>query len=54
LATQLVPVLKSSLLDSLHRVFIFGLIFILLGTILALFLGRIKLSDRKAARDAAV
>jgi hypothetical protein len=44
---QIVPILKSSLVDSLQSVFLFGLVFILFGTALTLFLGQIKISDRK-------
>jgi EmrB/QacA subfamily drug resistance transporter len=44
-AQQFVPILKSSLVDSLHSVFLFGLIFVLLGTVLTLFLGKMRISD---------
>lgn len=46
-AKVIVPILKSSMVDSLHSVFNFGMIFIILGTILSLFVGRIRISDRK-------
>jgi len=42
-----VDVLKTSLVDSLHSVFLFGLIFVLLGAGCTLFMGRIQLSDHK-------
>jgi len=42
-----VDVLKTSLVDSLHSVFLFGLIFVLLGSGCTLFMGRIQLSDHK-------
>ncbi|MGD8192078.1 MDR family MFS transporter [Brevibacillus ginsengisoli] len=49
---MIVPVLKSTLVTSLHGVFQFGLIFVILGAVLTLFLKPIKLSgtrDKKAA-----
>ncbi|MCL6632451.1 MAG: MFS transporter [Alicyclobacillus herbarius] len=48
--TQILPVLKSSLVDSLHSVFLWGLVFVLLGTVCALFLGRIRISNTRAPR----
>ncbi|MCL6517981.1 MAG: MFS transporter [Alicyclobacillus sp.] len=48
----LVPVLKSALVASLHSVFWFGLVFIVLGVVCALFLGKIRISDRRQARPA--
>ncbi|MDN4594653.1 MDR family MFS transporter [Polycladomyces subterraneus] len=42
-----VDVLKTSLVDSLHSVFLFGLIFVLLGAVCTLFMGRIQISERK-------
>jgi hypothetical protein len=50
MTAKIVPILKAALVDSLHSVFLYGLIFVLLGAVLTFFLGRIKLSDRKAAR----
>lgn len=47
IADSVVPILKTSLLDSLHSVFIVGLVFIIIGAVFPLFLKRIKLSDRK-------
>jgi EmrB/QacA subfamily drug resistance transporter len=44
---QIVPVLKSSLVESLHSVFLFGLVFILFGAALTLFVGQINISDRR-------
>lgn len=46
--TELLPIMKSALIDSLHSVFLIGLLFVLAGALLSFFLGRIKLSDRKA------
>lgn len=43
---RMLPVIKGSLIDSLHFVFLYGLAFILLGVVIALFLGRIQLSKR--------
>lgn len=48
----LVPVLKSALVESLHSVFWFGLVFILLGVVCSLFLGKIRISSRRGARPA--
>jgi len=45
---EFVPIIKSSLVDSLHSVFLFGLIFVLLGTVLAFFIGKISFSDGKS------
>ncbi|TDF97272.1 MDR family MFS transporter [Paenibacillus piri] len=44
---QIVPILKFSLVDSLHSVFRIGLVFVVLGAVLTPFLGCIQLSDRK-------
>ncbi|WP_337103719.1 MDR family MFS transporter [Paenibacillus sp. YIM B09110] len=43
LTDKLVPVVKSTLIDSLHAVFWVGLIFIAIGTVLALFVRNMKL-----------
>ncbi len=51
LTDLMVPVLKSALVDSLHSVFLFGLAFVLLGTVLTFFAGHIKLSDRKRMNE---
>ncbi|WP_027407963.1 MDR family MFS transporter [Anoxybacteroides tepidamans] len=42
----LVPILKQSLVDSLHSVFTFGLVFVLCGAALTLVMHKIKLSDQ--------
>jgi MFS family permease len=47
LLNELVPILKDSLVDSLHSVFLYGLVFVVLGAVLTFFLGRIRISDRK-------
>ncbi|MCU6796706.1 MFS transporter [Paenibacillus sp. WQ 127069] len=47
LTAQIVPILKTALVDSLHTVFMFGLVFVILGAILSLFVGKVQLSDRK-------
>jgi EmrB/QacA subfamily drug resistance transporter len=44
---MIVPILKSTLVDSLHSVFLYGLVFVLLGSFMAPFLNPIKLSDKK-------
>ncbi|MFD2612114.1 MDR family MFS transporter [Paenibacillus gansuensis] len=46
----IVPIMKSSLVTSLHQVFIFGLIFVILGVLLTPFLGSIKLTERKKTK----
>lgn len=46
-ANSIVPILKNSLVDSLHTVFLTGLVFIIVGAIFTIFLQKIKLSDRK-------
>ncbi|HTG72065.1 MAG TPA: MDR family MFS transporter [Candidatus Udaeobacter sp.] len=43
LTDQMVPVVKSTLIDSLHTVFWVGLVFILIGTALTLLLKNVKL-----------
>ncbi|UUZ86596.1 MFS transporter [Paenibacillus sp. P26] len=47
LLDQMIPVIKSALVDSLHSVFLFGLLFVVLGALIAPFLGNIKLSDSR-------
>nr|WP_223285102.1 MDR family MFS transporter [Paenibacillus sp. PL91] len=54
LTEKMVPVVKSTLIDSLHTVFWVGLAFILVGTVLTLLLKNVKLvqqtkEDKKAA-----
>ncbi|WP_166240739.1 MDR family MFS transporter [Paenibacillus turpanensis] len=46
LVQRIGPILKTSLVDSLHSVFWLGLGFIVLGAVLTFFVGKIKLSDR--------
>ncbi|EOO05124.1 drug:H+ antiporter-2 (14 Spanner) (DHA2) family drug resistance MFS transporter [Bacillus cereus str. Schrouff] len=54
-ANSIVPILKNSLVDSLHTVFLTGLVFIVVGAIFTIFLQKIKLSDRKKdAKEPAV
>ena len=43
-ANSIVPILKNSLVDSLHTVFLTGLVFIVVGAIFTIFLQKIKLS----------
>lgn len=45
---HMLPILKNALVTSLHQVFIVGLVFVLLGAVLTLFVGNIKVSDRKS------
>lgn len=48
---HMLPILKNALVTSLHQVFIVGLVFVLLGAILTLFIGNIKVSDRKSKKS---
>jgi MFS family permease len=49
----LVPILKHSLVDSLHSVFLFSLVFVVLGAVLTLALHKIKLTaQRRAEKEA--
>lgn len=41
-----VPVLKQTLVDALSDVFLYGLIFVGIGFIFAMFIGRITISNR--------
>lgn len=52
LLQQIVPVLKNALVGSLHSVFLFGLIFVLLGAVVAPFLGNIRISDKRKGEEA--
>ncbi|MDR4228128.1 MFS transporter [Bacillus mojavensis] len=45
-SSHVVPILKTSLMDSLHSVFYAGLIFIAVGAVFTLFLRPIKLSNK--------
>ncbi|WP_189319332.1 MDR family MFS transporter [Bacillus atrophaeus] len=47
-SSHIVPILKTSLMDSLHSVFYAGLAFIVIGAVLTLFVKPIKLSNKKA------
>lgn len=53
LTQQIIPILKTAMVDSLHSVFFYGLIFVVLGAVLSLFVGKIKLSDKKSTEEAA-
>ncbi|MGZ4135718.1 MAG: MFS transporter, partial [Tumebacillaceae bacterium] len=46
IADTLVPILKSTLVDALHSVFLWGLVFVLCGVLFTPFLGKIKLTAR--------
>ncbi len=52
LAEKMTPILKASLMDSLHSVFLVGLVIIAIGAIFTLLLPQIKLSDRKTGKKA--
>ncbi|KEK23812.1 MDR family MFS transporter [Bacillus gaemokensis] len=47
ITNTIVPILKTSLVGSLHTVFMTGLVFIVVGAVFTIFLQKIKLSDRK-------
>jgi EmrB/QacA subfamily drug resistance transporter len=50
LTDKMVPILKTSLMDSLHSVFFVGLGFAVIGAVCTLFIKQIKLSGKKTAR----
>jgi len=50
-SNSIVPILKNSLVDSLHTVFLTGLVFIVVGAVFTIFLQKIKLSDRKKGAE---
>lgn len=52
MANIMTPILKTSLVDSLHSVFTTGLVFIVVGAVITLFLPKIKLSSRKKGEEA--
>ncbi|WP_243525902.1 MDR family MFS transporter [Bacillus pseudomycoides] len=51
ISNTIVPILKTSLVDSLHSVFLTGLVFIVVGAVFTIFLQKIKLSDRKKGAE---
>ncbi|QIW82269.1 MFS transporter [Bacillus tequilensis] len=51
-SSHILPILKTSLMDSLHSVFYTGLIFIAVGAVFTLFLKPIKLSNKKTGEEA--
>ncbi|MBP1156719.1 MULTISPECIES: MDR family MFS transporter [unclassified Paenibacillus] len=53
LVDQMIPIVKSALVESLQSVFWFGLAFVLLGAFLTLFLGKIKLESHSMKAKAA-
>ncbi|MCP8969432.1 MDR family MFS transporter [Ectobacillus ponti] len=50
MAEKLVPILRTSLMDSLHSVFLTGLAVIVVGALFTLLVPQIKLSDRKTGK----
>ncbi|WP_255210012.1 multidrug efflux MFS transporter MdtP [Bacillus tequilensis] len=50
-SSHILPILKTSLMDSLHSVFYTGLIFIAVGAVFTLFLKPIKLSNKKTGEE---
>ncbi|MGG1291052.1 MDR family MFS transporter [Bacillus smithii] len=51
LSNQMVPILKTSLMDSLHSVFFVGLWFVVAGAACTLFLKQIHLSNKKGEKQ---
>ncbi|MGG4013420.1 MDR family MFS transporter [Bacillus smithii] len=51
LSNQMVPILKTSLMDSLHSVFFVGLWFVVAGAACTLFLKQIHLSNKKGEKE---
>lgn len=49
-ADHMLPILKNALVSSLHQVFTIGLVFVLLGAVLTLFIGNIKVTGRKSKK----
>ncbi|KQL48689.1 MFS transporter [Brevibacillus choshinensis] len=47
----LLPILKSSMVESLHHVFLYGMVFVLIGAICTFFLGKITISKPVKADD---
>lgn len=47
---HMLPILKNALVSSLHQVFVIGLVFVLLGAVLTLFIGNIKVNGRKSKK----
>ncbi|TCP69366.1 MDR family MFS transporter [Baia soyae] len=47
---SIVPIMKSSMVESLHSVFLWGLVFIVLGGMITFFLPKIKLSDESQSK----
>jgi EmrB/QacA subfamily drug resistance transporter len=52
-ADMIVPILKDALVSSLHQVFLYGLIFVVVGAVFTLFLKRIRLSEKREDKQAA-
>jgi EmrB/QacA subfamily drug resistance transporter len=50
---MLIPILKHSLVDSLHSVFVVGLVFVVCGVVFVFALRKIKLTDQRRAEKAA-
>ena len=53
-ANSIVPILKNSLVDSLHTVFLTGLVFIVVGAIFTIFLQKLNYQIVKDAKEPAV
>lgn len=51
LVEKVVPLLRASLMDSLHSVFFTGLLFIIIGMVIAFFLKNVKLTNKKQQKQ---
>lgn len=49
---HMLPILKNALVSSLHQVFVIGLVFVLLGAVLTLFIGNIKVGPKSKKASA--
>lgn len=49
---HMLPILKNALVTSLHQVFVIGLVFVLLGAVLTLFIGNIKVGPKPNKKNA--
>ncbi|MGG1514334.1 MDR family MFS transporter [Paenibacillus oryzisoli] len=47
---HMVPMIKNALVTSLQNVFQIGLVFVILGAVLALFIGNMKITERKSRK----
>ncbi len=48
----LLPILKTSMVESLHHVFMYGMVFVLIGAVCTFFLGKISISNPAKKQEA--